>query len=304
MSETDHGASAAAEKWNKAHVVPNFRRRFVNHIPWVRNYIHFLYLNNETPFSILKRELGSTPVDDALELAGGRGDFSLALLTSGLARNVRMVDLSESAAKIAREKADSQGISGFVVETGDVNDLRIGEKYDLVTFSQSLHHIFALEHILGEVRRALKPGGLFYVSDYIGPTRMQWTDAQLKYMNDLLALMPEELRAQINPDGSDAPSPKTSVKRISLETFERVDPSEAVRSADIDRAIRETFDVVDFYPMGGTISYELYRTIAHNFDVADRSVQALLKTVLYFEHDLISRGVLNSDFGLYLCRAR
>ncbi len=106
----------------------------------------------------------------------------------------------------------------------------------------------------------MKPGGLFYVSDYIGPTRMQWTDAQLKYMNDLLALMPEELRAQINPDGSDAPSPKTSVKRISLETFERVDPSEAVRSADIDRAIR-TFDVVDFYPMGGTISYELYRTV-------------------------------------------
>lgn len=303
MNEIDHGARTAAEKWNTAHVVPNFRRRFVNHIPWVRNYIHSLYLDNETPFSILKRELGHTPVESALELAGGRGDFSLALLTAGLAKTVRMVDISESAAKIAREKANKKGISGFAVEVGDVNTLRIGGKYDLITFSQSLHHIFSLEHILGEVRSALKPGGMFFVSDYIGPTRMQWTDIQLKYMNDLLALMPEALRAQINPDGSDAPAPKALVKRIPLETFEKVDPSEAVRSAEIDRVIRETFETVKFYPTGGTISYELYRMIAHNFDVADQSVQALLKTVLYFERDLISRGVLTSDFGLYLCSA-
>jgi ubiquinone/menaquinone biosynthesis C-methylase UbiE len=304
MNKTGHGAEAAAAKWNKAHVVPNFRRRFVNHIPWVRSYIHELYLDKETPFSLLKRKLGNVPVDSALELAGGRGDFSLGLLTSGLTKNIRMVDISESAARIAREKADKQGISGFAVEVGDVNDLRIDGKYDLVTFSQSLHHISALEHILGEVRRALKPGALFYVSDYIGPTRMQWTDTQLKYMNDLLSIMPESLRAQINPDGSDAPAPKERVKRIPLETFERVDPSEAVRSADIDRVIRETFEMVEFYPMGGTISYELYRTIAHNFDVADGAAQALLKTVLYFEHDLISKGVLSSDFGLYFCRAR
>lgn len=304
MSEMDRSTDVAADKWNKAHVVPNFRRRFVNHIPWVRNYIHELYLDKETPFSLLKSMLGTVPADDVLELAGGRGDFSLALLTSGLAKNVRMVDISDAAARIAREKAENQGVSGFTVEVGDVNRLQIADKYDLITFSQSLHHISGLEHILGEVRRALKPQGLFFVSDYIGPTRMQWTDAQLKYMNDLLALMPEGLRAQINPDGSDAPTPKTKVKRIPLETFERVDPSEAVRSADIDKVIRETFDVVEFYPMGGTISYELYRTIAHNFDVADQAVHALLKTVLYFEHDLISKGVLNSDFGLYFCRTR
>jgi hypothetical protein len=50
------------------------------------------------------------------------------------------------------------------------------------------------------------------------------------------------------------------------------------------------------------VSYELFRMIAHNFDTEDETVRGLLRTVLYFEHELIKVGALQPSFGLYFCQ--
>jgi 2-polyprenyl-3-methyl-5-hydroxy-6-metoxy-1,4-benzoquinol methylase len=299
----ESGASIAAGKWDASHQVPNYRRRFLANIPWAQAYVHSLYIGGGSPFRLLKERLGPEPVESALELAAGRGDFAISLLKGGIAKRVTALDISAAAVKIAREKAAAQGVSGLSCDVADVNTIAITERYDLIAFSQSLHHVEALEHVLSQVRNALNPAGLFFVSDYIGPTRMQWTDEQLRIMNDVLSLLPAPLRMQIKPDGTDLGHPKRQIQRIPLETFERIDPSEAVRSGDIERVIRATFNRVEFLPLGGAISYEMFRMIAHNFDVEDANVRSIVRLVLYFEHELILAGRLPPCFGVFLCQS-
>jgi SAM-dependent methyltransferase len=295
-------ADTAAEKWNTAHRVPNYRRRFLNSLPWAQSYLHKLYLGGRPPFALLADRLARKPVANALELAGGRGDFAIALLRAGLAQQVLLLDVSHSAVEIAAAKAVAADLPGLTAGVADVNALQLDRKYDLVAFSQSLHHIEALEHVLDQVHQSLTPGGVFFVSDYIGPTRMQWSDAELTIMNDLLSLVPKTLRGMLAPDGSDTGHTKDRIKRIPLDVFARVDPSEAVRSGEIDQLIRQTFPLVEFFPLGGGVSYELFRMIAHNFDTEDETVRGLLRTVLYFEHELIKVGALQPSFGLYFCQ--
>ena len=44
----------------------------------------------------------------------------------------------------------------------------------------SLHHVFQLEHLLDEIKQTLKPGGLFVVYEYIGPSQMQFPRRDLE----------------------------------------------------------------------------------------------------------------------------
>jgi len=292
--------SKAAKKWDQAHQIPNLRQRFINSVGYFRDYTHELYLDGSNPHNLLCEAIDA-PVDNALELAAGRGDFAIYLLRSNLARHVRLYDLSDIAVRTAQEKAAAQGFDGLEAIVADINEITIAETYDLIAFSQSLHHITELEHVLIQVRNALKPGGVFYVSDYIGPSRMQWSDTQLKYMNDLLAFMPKAMRLPLMPGGGQSRHPKLRIDRISNEMFEKYDPSEAVRSGEIESVIRSTFKQVSFYPLGGAITYELFRNIAHHFDTRDDLHKAYVKTIGYVEHDLISRGILQPCFGLFLC---
>lgn len=211
-----------------------------------------------------------------------------------------MYDLSNKAVEKAKENA--KGLSGFYAKQADVNKLSLTEKYDLIAFSQSLHHIENLEHVLSEVKHGLAAkDGVFFVSDYIGPSRMQWTEVQLKWMNLFLSHFPGKLRKTIDRriNGSDS---KNQVKRIPVEKFISVDPSEAVRSEEIEEIIRRTFRRVEFYSMGGGISYELFRGIAHNFDPENEEHNSIIKLTIGIEKQLEEMGIIRPSFGLFICQ--
>ncbi len=295
------GASSA--KWDSAHRIPDYRRRFLMSVPWARQFINNLYLGSEgSSFTILRNRARDAGVQNALELAGGRGDFALGLLKNGIAKELHLVDVSGEAVKIALQKAEDLGVAGLTASVGDVNTIEIEGKWDLVIFSQSLHHIEALEHVLQQVKKSLKPGGFLYVNDYIGPTRMQWTDMQLDLMNKLLSIIPEHMREELNIDGTVSNRIKRQISRIPLSVFEKVDPSEAVRSGEIATVLHSTFDSVEYYPLGGGISYELFRNIAHNFHDDDPFAKAVMRSILFFEHELTSANVLDPAFGTFICQ--
>ncbi|MGH7789315.1 MAG: methyltransferase domain-containing protein [Candidatus Binatia bacterium] len=66
--------------------------------------------------------------------------------------------------------------------------------YDVIWSSGCLHHIINLEHLFDQVARALRPGGLFALRDYVGERRMQFAPARLARINALLAEVPAEFR--------------------------------------------------------------------------------------------------------------
>ena len=102
-------------------------------------------------------------------------------------------------------------------------------RFDAVFAHGALHHVEQLDHCLGQVRRALHRDGLLYVNDYIGPSRFQWSDVQMRLANELLDTVPRQwvLRSE--------------VMRYSAETVRNIDPSEAVNSQFIEDAVRAPF---------------------------------------------------------------
>src|SRR5438309_514355 len=65
---------------------------------------------------------------------------------------------------------------------------------DAVFAHQSVHHVERLEALYATVRDALRPDAVFHLHEFVGPSRFQWSDAQLRLVNGLLDELPARLR--------------------------------------------------------------------------------------------------------------
>lgn len=87
-----------------------------------------------------------------------------------------------------------------------------------------------------------------------------------------------------------------------LRSVIAVDPSEAVRSAEIMPVLQTLFDVVEFRPLGGTILQFLLAGIAGNFQ--DESGEQLIDIFFSLEDALMACGDLPSDFAYIVARPK
>ena len=71
------------------------------------------------------------------------------------------------------------------------------ESYELVHWNNSLHHMLNVEEAVEWSWKVLKPGGLFYINDIVGPDRFQWTDTMLLEATAVRQSLPE--RFLVNP---------------------------------------------------------------------------------------------------------
>lgn len=295
----------AREKWNAAHGSTDNRAQYAMSHPVVSAYVHDIYLGGKRPFGFLMKHLPKAQVSRGLELACGRGDLSLRIASAGVVGHIDAYDVSDQAIAKAREKASAREISNVTFLVEDVNEITLPEDtYDFVICSQSLHHIENLEHVYAEISKSLVPDGIFYVSDYMGPSRMQWTDAQLHVINEILRILPAEFRRLLAEGLGYTGTHKEVVQRVPVETYLQIDPSEGVRSAEILPLARRYFDIVEERATGGTISYELLRGIIHNFDANDDKDATILRLVLLLEKLLIEHGAIDSDFKFFVARKR
>ena len=74
------------------------------------------------------------------------------------------------------------------------------------------------------------------------------------------------------------------------------DPSEAVRSAEIEAALRSRFEVIGEWSWGGTINHLVFQDIAGNFDALHESHLSHVERLIQFENGVIREGGLPSDF--------
>jgi SAM-dependent methyltransferase len=87
-----------------------------------------------------------------------------------------------------------------------------------------------------------------------------------------------------------------------LRSVIAVDPSEAVRSAEIMPVLQTMFDVVEFRPLGGAILQFLLADIAGNFETEDG--ERLLQMLFTIEDTLMATGDLPSDFAYIVAAPR
>jgi SAM-dependent methyltransferase len=237
------------------------------------------------------------PLERSLHLGCGDGYRSLYLYQNNLARIVDGVDPSEE--QVARAEANrSLAFAPGLFRVADLNSARLPfETYDLVFVSHCLHRVVALEHLLDQVYTSLTARGVFVLEGYAGPSRFQWTEAQMALVEAALASLPERLRMfrWSIPKRYEGRSERAAVRKAS--------PFEAIRSGEIDGLFRQRFEVLKERRLGGTIQSLLYNGIMHNFPDGDPVSTRCLETVARLEDVLVDTGLLPSDYVLMIgCR--
>ena len=202
-------------------------------------------------------------------------------------------DINPNLVNFANSEVVRLGINALEYNEMDLNEPSFSRKYDLIIFFHSLHHVEDLENCLDRASKALSSNGLILLVDFVGPTKFQWTNEQIKYSQDMLDILSAKLKINQNSINGGL---KTSISRPSIKDVENADPSEAVRSGDILGCLERKFTILEYKPMGGTLLNLLFSDIAANFDEKDPDIVSLILSFQKFEETLIEKAIISSDF--------
>lgn len=232
------------------------------------------------------------PVARAASLGCGTGSLERRLAVAGFFSRCYAFDLAESALEAASTAAAAEGVGSlisFVRKDFELEDIGEGD-LDLVLAHQSVHHVKKLEKLFDSVHASMKPGGILHLHEFVGPNHLQWTDRQMEEITTWLRSVPERLRR--SADGE----LKTGAGRPTVAEMLEFDPTEAVRSADIERVVSDRFELIEKRALGGTLSSMALADIAHNFDPDVPEDVGHLSRLLGCEDALIRAGEIGSDF--------
>lgn len=254
----------------------------------------------ETPFPQYVAAKHFAPRTDlrGLSLGCGTGGNELLWAKTGAFSLLEGVDVAPERIDFATRTAAEEGLGEVLrFRVTDVNRMTAdGERFDVLLGLQSLHHFDHLDETLPRLAELIEPDGTFVVDEFVGPTRFQWTDAQLDAANALLAGLPEERRRLA--DGRI----KHRVVRPSRLSMVLDDPSEAVDAAALLPGLRRHFEVVEERPYGGTVLHIALSGIAHNFRDGRPETLELLERCFAAEDAALPE--VGHDFVAMVCRPR
>jgi SAM-dependent methyltransferase len=208
------------------------------------------------------------------------------------------IDISPNPIDYATQQAKELGLdSALTFRVADARQLlREAEQYDIVLGLQSLHHFDNLDETMDLIARLLGPNGLLIFDEFVGPTKFQWTSAQLRSANALLSELPPNHRIQT--DGR----LKRRVVRPSLLSMRLDDPSEAVEAGNLLSALRRRFHVLEQRPYGGTVLHITFSGISQNFlDDSPETAEMIQKCFLAEDKALPELG---HDFMFAVARPK
>jgi SAM-dependent methyltransferase len=226
----------------------------------------------------------AVPFGRGLSLGCGEGALERDIRKKNICREITGMDLSPSNLELARAKAEAEGLDGISYEVADFNALALPEAvYDIVFFHQALHHVRALEKCLDQVKRALKPGGLFYVDEYVGPSRDGWTEREMAAAREIYDRLPRKFKT----------------RRRLISPFTPDDPSEAVRSAQIPREVGRRFTILERRDYGGNLFSIIYPHLrVARMTSLERN--SLIADLIAKEKDLLQAGI-PSYYAVLIC---
>ena len=209
---------------------------------------------------------------------------------------IEAFDLSPERISIAKRNAEEKGVRNITYSVSDIMSFKFEKnKYDIVLFDSSLHHVKELEIILDKVYNSLKDDGVLVINEFVGPSRFQWSKEQLNKSNEALKILPVEYKRRWKSGEIKSKNYRPGILRMIIS-----DPSESVRSQDILNEIYKNFNIVEEKPYGGNVLHLTLKDISHNFMDEDEEVSDLINRLIKIEDDFLAAGN-KSDFifGVY-----
>lgn len=239
----------------------------------------------------------SLPLERSLTLGCGSGELERGLHRIGFARQFEGVDIASQAVNMAIAALEGLDSADIRYTVSDINRICLPEHaYDVIFCPMSAHHFSELERIFKQVHQALKPGGLFVLNEYIGPNRFQWPPHQTAIIHALLSSLPE--RWIKTSDGG----LRRSYRPPTAEEVVAVDPSEAVRSADILHLLSAEFAITTIKGYGGNLLDGFFDHIGMNFVEECEETESMLATLFAIEDWGLRHQVFAHDFALIIAQ--
>lgn len=234
------------------------------------------------------KKLGRT-FEHGVSVGGGNGTKEFELMREGIVKRFTLFELSTERVKQARQKAESLGLLRRVeLIQGDCFLHEFKEKVDLVHWNNSLHHMLDTKKAVKWSFDILSPGGVFYMDDFVGPTRFQWSDQALKLGTRIRKILPKDFLRDPYRKGRYLPRKLT---RPNARRLEDSDPSEAADSSSIIQSVKEYFPNASIKLTGGLIYHATLNDILHNISESDEKDKAILELLLIIDELSLNSGV-------------
>lgn len=242
---------------------------------------------------LLARRGLSTPIERVLSLGCGAGDLERRLFSMNVARHYEGIDVAPQAIERARTAAAALPGADIRYSVADINKISLpANHYDAVFCHMSAHHFSDLERIFAEVHQALKPGGIFFLDEYVGPKQFQWPTRQVELIDLLRRNLPE--RWVRTAEGGHL----RSYRAPTVDELVAVDPTEAIRSDEILQVLARQFVVTEHAGYGGTLLHGLLDHIGVNYVDGDAEANAMLDTFFALEDWALAHGIFEHDFAV------
>lgn len=270
----DQQQSIESVYWTQHPLIAAYVNVLITGVPW-------LY-----PTQGLKAGWAYKPLKHGLSLGCGTGELERDIYRQHICDRMDAYDISLASLRTARKLGRLEGNKTVRYRLGDFNNIVLPrEKYDIVFFHGSLHHVSDPDRLLAEVNRSLKPHGFVYVDEYVGPSRDEWTDEDMKYAREEFEKIDDALKLRpANPP----------------VVFE--DPSEMIRSSRIIPALREQFEIIHYKPYWGNLLHTLFCCL-DGPQLLQPEQEPLIRHLIRREEELVaSEAITKPLYAVVLCR--
>ena len=232
----------------------HYSDKYWNDLETVVKYKNKLSTDNENTHclnDILTRFKEYLPFENVLIVGCGNGWLERQLYEMKIGLHFDAFDISQKYIDEARELSKNMSIDYFIEDINTMSHIE-NKKYDAVFNFAILHHATEIENATKRLSEVLKPGGLIFNEEYVGPARNQYSDEHLKLMIEVMSDLPSKYRSK-------------HMLRPPLANF-RIEPTEAIHSDLVRPMFEKYFDTIYERNMNGGIAYQILWNNIENFN--------------------------------------
>ncbi|PWA06548.1 bifunctional demethylmenaquinone methyltransferase/2-methoxy-6-polyprenyl-1,4-benzoquinol methylase UbiE [Flavobacterium psychrotolerans] len=125
-----------------------------------------------------------------LDIATGTGDLAI-LMANTNAEKIIGLDISVGMLEVGKKKIAEKGLSDKIeMQFGDSENMPFEDNtFDAITVAFGVRNFENLEKGLGEIKRVLKPNGIFVILETSNPTKSPYKQGYVFYTKNILPLI-------------------------------------------------------------------------------------------------------------------